>query len=215
MNIQSAVERLNSQLPLKSRQEQLPASLKVTHLHILYTLVKEGRVPDRHELQEILGEENLEMGLQRLRQDDLIVLDADNKWPVGAYPVTLESTPHILSISGHSIHAMCAIDAVSVAPMFDAEVRIASRCHQSQTPIIIHMHGSNVKKVEPTSDVKVGVRWQMPSAVAAHSMCMEMVFFKDNASAVEWQGGDSDNISLFTLPEAVEFGMGFFLPLLD
>jgi hypothetical protein len=44
---------------------------------------------------------------------------------------------------------------------------------------------------------------------------MEMVFLKDRQTAEEWQDGDTENVSLFTLPEAVEFGKRFFLPLLD
>jgi hypothetical protein len=77
------------------------------------------------------------------------------------------------------------------------------------------MQGSSILEVQPGADVTVGIRWQMPSAVAAHSMCMQMVFLKDRQTAQAWQHGDTDNISLFTLPEAVMFGKGFFLPLLN
>jgi mercuric reductase len=66
----------------------------------------------------------------------------------------------------------------------------------------------------PSAEVTVGIRWQMPSAVAAHSMCMEMVFLKDRQTAEAWQNGDTENISLFSLPEAVAFGETFFLPLM-
>lgn len=214
MQTQLAVERLSSQLPLKYRQQQLPAALKVVHLQILYTLIKEGRVPEKKDLQEILGDESIMDALQYLGQNDLVVLDK-NGYVIGAYPVTLESTPHNIEINGHHIYAMCALDAVSVAPMFNMEVTIRSVCHLSQTPIYIKMHTDKISAVQPETDVTVGVRWQMPTNVAAHSMCTEMVFFKDRDTAEAWQKDDVTTITLFTLHEALAFGKAFFLPLLD
>lgn len=215
MDIQAAFEKLNSQLPLKVRQDQLPSTLKTIHQKVLYSLVKQGRPPTRNELKAVLGKENIEASLQRLGTDDLVVLDAEGKYPVGAYPVTIEKTPHEILVNGHAIHAMCALDALSVAPMFDEDVIIKSICHLSQTPITIHMQGSELLEVHPTTDITNGIRWQMPSSVAAHSMCMQMVFLKDRQTAEAWQNSDTENISLFTLPEAVEFGKAFFLPLLS
>ncbi len=46
-------------------------------------------------------------------------------------------------------------------------------------------------------------------------MCLEMVFLKDQQTALEWQAGDTENISLFNLEDAVAFGAGFFTPLLQ
>ena len=215
MDIQAAVDRLNSQLPLKARQDQLSPELKAVHQKVLSSLVRQGLPPTFDDLKAMLSDGNIEGGLQRLGKDDLVVLDAEGKLPVGAYPVTIENTPHKITVSGHTIHAMCALDAVSVAPMFEAEVRIESTCRVTNTPIKILMLGSHIIEVLPTDDVIVGVRWQMPSGVAAHSMCLEMVFLKDRQTAEKWQNGDIENVSLFSLSEAVEFGKKFFLPLMD
>lgn len=214
MEIKWAVDRLNSQLPLKARQDKLSTQLKAVHQSVLYTLVKQGRPPTDNELAQQLGKDNIHAGLRTLGEADLIVLDAEGTHPLGAYPVTVETTPHKVTVNGHTIHAMCALDAVSVAPVFGAEVHIESTCHVSNIPITIHMQGDNIKDAKPTSEVTVGIRWQMPSGTAAHSMCMEMVFLKDRQTADTWQQGDTDNISLFSLPEAVAFGKAFFLPLL-
>jgi len=54
-----------------------------------------------------------------------------------------------------------------------------------------------------------------PTAMVAHSICMEMVWLKDRPGAEVWQGGDTEEISLFTLSEAVAFSKVFFLPLRD
>ena len=210
-----SLEKLNALLPLKARQDQLPVELKKLHQKILFILVGQGRTPDHAELADMVGEENIDESLQRLSADDLIVLDSDGKLPVGAYPVTVENTPHSIRVNGNTIHAMCALDALSVAPMFSVEVVIDSVCHVSQTPVHIHMQGSKILESQPSTDVTVGIRWQDPSATAAHSLCLEMIFLKDRETAERWQGGDTDNISLYSLSETVEFGKAFFLPLLD
>jgi hypothetical protein len=44
-------------------------------------------------------------------------------------------------------------------------------------------------------------------------MCLEMVFLKDEPTALTWRDGDTDQISLFTLAESIAFGAGFFNPL--
>ncbi|MGD8925579.1 MAG: alkylmercury lyase family protein [Thioalkalispiraceae bacterium] len=215
MEIQTAVERLKAQLPLKARQDNLPARLKAMHICVLNSLINNGYPPTIQELKKVLGQESVKEALLRLASDDLIVLDTKGHLPLGAYPVTAERTPHKITVNGFHIYAMCALDAVSVAPVFDKEVIIESICHSSQLPVNIHMQGSELLDVEPTPDVTIGIRWQMPSTVAAHSMCLEMVFFKDRLTAESWQKKDPENISLFTLPEAVAFGTAFFLPLLS
>jgi hypothetical protein len=43
---------------------------------------------------------------------------------------------------------------------------------------------------------------------------MEMVYLKDKATAEAWQQEDIDNISIYSLDDAVEFGAAFFNPLL-
>jgi len=214
MNIQSAVDRLNSQLPLKARQAQLSPALKKLHQAILLSLVTQGTPPTHEEMAEQMGEAQVASALQTLGAEDLVVLNAAGTDAVGAYPITTEATPHQLNIDTRTIYAMCALDAVSVAPMFASEVKIASHCHVSGDPIQIHMRGSDVIESNPEG-VMIGIRWQMPSSVAAHSMCTEMVFLKDENTARQWQGDELESISLFSLADAIAFGMGFFMPLMD
>ena len=99
--------------------------------------------------------------------------------------------------------------------MFNTKVEISSSCHVTGTAINIHMQGATLHEVSPSSDVTVGVRWQNPSACAAHSLCLEMVFLQDRSTALEWQAGDNENTSLFSLQDAIAFGAGFFTPLLQ
>ena len=214
-SIRNAVQRLNEQLPLKARQQALPPGLSNAHRATLTSLAEQGRPPSRKELSELLDGDDVDAALTRLANDDLVVLNATGSEIVGAYPMTTEDTPHHLKVNRQPVNAMCALDALSVGPMFNAEVEISSRCHVTGTTISIHMQGETLQEVSPSPDVHVGVRWQNPSACAAHSMCLEMVFLKDKPTALKWQAGDIENTSLFNLQDAIAFGAGFFTPLLQ
>ena len=214
MDVQAAIHHLNRQLPLQARQDQLTPPVKQLHQLILLTLASHGVPPNRNKMIEVVGAAELAAALQRLGEMDLVVLNAQHSAVLGAYPLTTEATPHHLRLGQHSIYAMCALDAVSVAPMFATEVTINSCCHVSGEPVQIHMQSHDVLAAHLDS-VMVGIRWQMPSMVAAHSMCTEMVFLKDLSTAQHWQGDEVEAISLFTLPEAIAFGAGFFMPLLE
>jgi mercuric reductase len=150
--------------------------------------------------------------IDRLSSEDLIV--ATEGRIEGAYPFSLEPTPHVLSIGGFRVYAMCALDAVAVAPVFGLEVVTTSRCAVTGAPIRIHQVAAEVHESEPVG-LRVGVRWQQPDGCAAHSMCREMVFLSDLETAEHWRGEDPDGAGIFDLSEAVEFGVGFFAPLIS
>lgn len=206
-----AIDKLNSQLPLLARQQALPPELLSAHRAILRTLAQEGRALSNDELASLVGFGGVAAAIERLDSDDLVVLNADKTAVVGAYPMTTEDTVHHLQVNGHAVHAMCALDALVVGPMYDVKVAVESRCQVTGEPIRIQQQGRRVLSAEPSDDVRVGVRWQQPGACAAHSMCLEMVFLKDGDTARRWvEDGDKTE---FTLDEAVAFGAAVFVPL--
>ena len=156
---------------------------------------------------------NVDAALQQLAGNDLIVLTADRRAIAGAYPFTVEQRPHRVLVIGHRLHAMCALDAVSVAPIFDTATHIESQCQISGRPIHIQMQGVQVLSAQP-ADPQVAIRWQSTSGCAAKSLCTEMVFLADRDMAEAWRRQDSGNISIFDLPDAIKFGAAFFRPLL-
>ena len=212
--VDAALQRLNGLLPLTARQQALPPELARLHRAILRGFVSRGRPLQAEEIAGLLGNIEPAAALERLAADDLLVLDAARGAVLGAYPLTLEATPHRLTVNGFHVNAMCALDALSVAPLFGMEVAIRSRCHITGEVIVIRQQGMELLEASPSRDIRLGVRWQDPQACAAHSLCLQMVFLKDAQIAHQWQGGNLQDIGLFDLDEAVAFGAAFFGPLL-
>lgn len=213
-HIGAAVERLNRQLPLAVRQRELPSELASLHRAILRSLFERGRPLTREECAPLLAATSVDAALARLGAADLIVLAANGRDVAGAYPMTTEPTPHLLILPGRSVRAMCALDALSVTPMFGGAVEIRSVCRVSGEPVVVLQQDAAILDAAP-GEVLVGVAWRKPcGAHAAHSLCREMVFLKDSAAAQSWHGGDLDNHTVFDLTDAVEFGSRFFKPLM-
>ncbi len=209
----AALKRLNDLLPLTERRDRLTPPLRSLHAAILRAYAQRGTPPSRMEMAQHVGVEGVEAALRMLAGDDLIVLTPDKTAIAGSYPFTSESRAHRVVIDGREVHAMCALDALSIAPMFERAARVQSRCHVHGTPVEIDMQGAEVLAATPAQPY-VGIRWQSTSGCAAQSLCMEMVFLADRATAESWQLDDARNIDIFTLPEAVAFGAAFFRPLL-
>jgi Alkylmercury lyase len=212
--VKSSVLRLNELLPLKARQDRHAPALQALHRAVIASLVRGGRPPTRAEVAARVGEQQVDAALAQLGNDDLIVLSADRRDILGAYPVTSDPTPHALEVNGHTIHAMCALDALAVAPLFDCTVNIRSHCRVTGETIAIRQNGECLDCAHPVT-VRVGVRWQVPSDDgAAHSLCTEMVFLKDDKIATRWHGRDLQNHSVYTLEQAQAFAVDYFRPLL-
>jgi mercuric reductase len=213
MELEAALDKLNNLLPLKARQAQLEPELRHLHIAVLMHFANSGQPLSRDQVAQQLGSGDVDTALGRLAGDDLIVLSPDNRRIAGAYPFTAEERVHAVLVNGHTVHAMCALDALAIAPMFETATRIDSRCHITNAPIEIRMQGRELLTAKP-GDVRVGIHWQGTSGCAAQSLCMEMVFLGDAEIAQRWQQQDSDNTDLFELPDAVRFAAAFFRPLL-
>lgn len=213
MTVAAALRRLNGLLPLKANQSRLASSLRKLHIAILRSYAHCGAPPSRAELERHAGIDDLAAALQRLADADLIVLTRDKAAIAGAYPFTSELRPYRVTLFGHEARAMCALDALSIAPMFDTLTQVQARCHVHGTPVEVHLDGSHVLATLPAQPY-VGIHWQSTSGCAAQSLCMDMVFLRDQATAAAWRQSDPENIDCFDLADAIAFGAGFFRPLL-
>jgi mercuric reductase len=204
-HVDAALERLNRRLPLAGRQQALPPEYAAAHRAVLRSLYEKGQAPDPATLPE--------GALARLGADDLVVVSTDGTRILGAYPMTTEPTPHRLILPGCTVQAMCAVDALSVSAMFGGAVEIESKCRVTGDPVRVKMNRETIVSASPEG-VLVGVRWDKGCCgAAAHSLCVEMVFLRDEAAARHWSGGDVEAHTVLSLAEGAEFGARFFTPL--
>ena len=201
MDIDSALIKLNALLPLHERQKNLTDEARVWHRNILSDLAYIGKVPTDIPMST----------LKSLHENDLIVLNS--KVIVGAYPFSLRKTDHRIFNDDIDLYAMCAFDAIAIAPLFLININIHSHCYVTNEAIQIYQEGEQLVQAKPSIDIYVGIRWQSAGSCSADSLCMEMIFLKDKKTALAWLG-DSKDISVFTLTDAMDFAVKYFKPLL-
>ncbi len=206
-----ALVRLNAILPLAARQAGLEPPLRELHHNILRRLAETGRAPSAAELASATGGDPAP-ALARLRALDLVVLDDEGEI-AGAYPFTLEQTPHRVSFSGFEVRAMCSVDALAIGPMTEQVVAVRSRCHGCGAPLVFTQHDEQTAPASETRKIRVGIAWRDPGCCAAHSLCREMVFFCGAAHARAWQTGSVARHGVMRLDQAIALAKAFFLPL--
>lgn len=204
MNVEIGLEKLNSLLPLTQRQQDLEPQQREAHQKILNSFAYSGKAPTDIEPST----------LKILAENDLVVLDDNQQDVIGAYPFSVRETAHHVTNENIDIYAMCAFDAVAIAPVFKVKANIVSHCHVSNETIEIVQDANEVVSAKPSNDIYIGIRWQSACSCAAESLCMEMLYLKDEATAKQWQGGNED-YSIYPLPDAIEFATRYFKPLIS
>ena len=212
--LDKALNRLMKILPLKERQDACSKQIKELHQQVLRSFVDKGRILTREEMGQQVSD--LENAVSVLKGNDMVVFSEDGN-PVGAYPFTMEERERVVWINGHKVHAMCALDALAVSPMFKMESKVTSQCRITGEPIKLQQSGQALENLDDAGDTHFGIIWGAESAdsCCADSLCMEMMFLRDSGIAQQWLSDDPDNREVFTLQEAAEFGGRFFAPLVS
>ncbi len=211
--IQKALKRLHDILPLQESQDRCSPQVKALHQQILRSFVERGRILTREEMTTFV--DHLPEALELLRQYDMVTL-SPNGDPIGAYPFTMSERGHIVHVNGQLLHAMCALDALAIGPMFQERTRITSQCRVTADPIEIWMSGETVQNLEEVGNTHIGIGWAAVNAQSscADSLCLEMIFLRDKGTAESWLAGTTEDRESFTLQEAVQFASLFFVPLM-
>ncbi|RLA41607.1 MAG: hypothetical protein DRR42_24500 [Gammaproteobacteria bacterium] len=207
-----ALKRLDSILPLLSGLQSLNAEDTALYCKLLNNYVEQGRTLSREEAASHVS--NVNQSLSNIVESKLIVLDAGGN-PFGVYPFTSEEREHKVHINDVTAHCMCALDALSVSPMFNAPTVINSQCRVTGNAVYLEQTGTNFSA--GTLDVWFGINWGAAASenVCAESLCMEMIFLTNETIAREWLAQSPDTLEIFDLKSAVEFSTAFFVPLTD
>ena len=210
--VQKAVDRLNKILPLTERLKKLSDEDANIYQLILKSYVELGRTLNKDEIAEHV--KDIDATIDTLRSNDMVVFDSSDE-PVGAYPFTMEQREHKVKVNNHTVHSMCALDALSVSPMFGQKTHIDSKCHETGAPISIDQFNQTISNSAENKEVRFGINWNSAANnCCATSLCTEMIFLKGRETADKWLAADSENREFFTLDEAIDFSTQFFKPLL-
>ncbi|MBL4574684.1 MAG: hypothetical protein JKY51_01115, partial [Opitutaceae bacterium] len=183
--IDIALERLNVILPLKRNQEACEPKIKRLHQLILCSFVTKGHGLSRQQMASYV--DDISEAMQVLNGNDMVTLSASGEL-TGAYPFSAAEREHIVRVDGHRLYAMCALDALAVAPMFQTGAQISSKCALTDEPVMINMLGEDILNLKETGDVHFGITWNATDtgSCCADSLCREMVFLKGEATAERW-----------------------------
>jgi mercuric reductase len=208
----TALQRLDSILPLISGLKSLSIDDAALYCKLINSYAHQGRALTRREVGEFV--DNAEQALNNIVGSKLIVLDADGN-PAGAYPFTSEEREHKVHVNGVKVHCMCALDALAVSPMFETPTVIDSQCRVTGEEIHIEQNGTECSG--GTLDAWFGINWGAVAAdiACAESLCMEMMFLVNESVAREWLAESSETREIFDLPAAVDFAARFFVPLAE
>ena len=210
--VRTALERLDSILPLQSGLNSLSDEDAALYCKLLNSYVQQGRTLTRSEVADFV--DNTEQSLTNIVGSKLVVVDADGN-PSGAYPFTSEEREHKVHVNGVTAHCMCALDALAVSPMFSIPTVIDSQCRVTSEPIHLEQNGTEFS--DGTLKAWFGINWGAAATdlVCAESLCMEMMFLANEDVARKWLAESPETREIFDLPSAVDFAAGFFVPLAE
>jgi mercury(II) reductase len=191
-----------------------PAADRI-RIALLQLYSEDGRAPTTGALAERVGSSatGVRPMLEELRLRDLVVLDGERI--VGAYPFTDKDTGHRVTLDGHALNAMCAVDALGIGAMTDRDIAIASTCHHCGAPIRVTTRdqGRALADIAPTAAV-VWLSVHYVGACAANSLCATTPFFCSDEHLSAWhrEKAADEAGSRLSIEEGLEAGGALFGP---
>lgn len=194
-----------------ARRERVRGADRELYLWILRHFATNGRPRD----SAIRGEVariglDYDTAKATLAREDLVHFDREGEVTV-AYPFSGRPTAHRVRFStGTEAYAMCALDALGIAPMFEQEIEIASRDPCTGEEIRARVLPSGEAEWQPESAVVVaGIAASDGDSCAC--CCPVLNFFASAENAERWLvEHPSVRGEVVSMPEAAEAGGAVF-----
>jgi hypothetical protein len=153
--------------------------------------------------------------LAALARDDLVHTDRDGR-PVVAYPFSARERGHRVLIDRlHEVEAMCAIDALGIAPMLGRPIEVRSRDPISGGEVHIQLHPGEQAGWQPTRAVVLAGS-TCCDGPSFGGCCDVLNFFETTENAKRYlREHPQINGALITIPEAAEAGRVVFADVLS
>jgi hypothetical protein len=156
------------------------------HQAVLRSFAQTGGPPGTSLLEDAAAPFDAAVALAELAEGDFLYLD-DAGRITAAYPFSAAPTGHRVQIAdGASAYAMCAIDALGIAPMLGRKVVIQSSDPSTGQPITVTVDGRNREWHPGTAVVFVGRTGSGSAGPSAVICCGYMNFFATRAAAAAW-----------------------------
>ena len=199
----------------QARRSRLSDSERALYFWILRRFADGGRPP-----REEFGREAERLGLEpqpalaTLRREDLVHLGGDGEVTV-AYPFSGLPTAHRVRFpNGQEAFAMCAIDALGIAPMLDQPIEITSRDPLSDEPFHAKLSPDGSASWQPdTAVVVAGVDDR--HADSCSGCCPVLNFFASTENAERWLNEHPQvRGEVITIEDAIAAGRAIFADVL-
>jgi hypothetical protein len=193
----------------RARTARLSAAER-SYYHRILRKVARGEVPDSDGLAYLAEEMGVERdaALAALARDDLIHTDTAGRVKV-AYPFSGKPTAHRVRLDGRDVYAMCAIDALGMAPMFNEPVTIDSR--DPMTGEGVHVDLTPDGQASWTPESAVVVAGSCCAGDAYNGCCQVLNFFSTPVSAEQYLRERTDvSGHVISITEASEAGRLIF-----
>lgn len=194
-----------------ARRARLSDSERELYFWILRSFATAGR-PGRAETREAAARLGLEAedALATLAREDLVHRGSDAEITV-AYPFSGRANAHHVRFpDGHEVHAMCAIDALGIAPMFEQTIEIRSRDPLTGEAFQAEVPPDGGATWEPATAVVVAGALGR-HAEACSGCCPVLNFFVSRESAERWLA-EHPNVrgQVMTIEDAIASGRAVF-----
>ncbi len=130
---------------------------------------------------------------------------------LAAYPFSAQPTDHIVRFAdGHSVYAMCAIDALGMPVMLNADAVIESRCAHCGKEIRVVVRDNALMEYTP-QETRVWYMQADACCVAALEQCPSINFFCSHEHLAAWRSQRaSERGEEFDVPRAFVRGREVF-----
>jgi alkylmercury lyase-like protein len=194
-----------------ARRARLSEQERTLYFRILRRFASGGRpsmVETRAETEHVGLD--LERAFATLTREDLVHFDGAGEITV-AYPFSGRRTAHLARFpGGQETYAMCAIDALGIAAMFDEPITIESRDPFSGAEIHARIAPDGEDRWRPQSAVVVaGVLDRQ--ADSCDGCCPVLNFFASSETALRWLEAHPEvRGHAVSMPEAIAAGRAVF-----
>jgi hypothetical protein len=158
-----------------------------------------------------IAQTQLESLLEALQRRDLLAIRGNTL--EYAYPFTVRDVGHHVHVHGHTLNALCAIDALGVGAMCNTDVTIESSCSACGASVRLTTErcGRHLATISPP-DVVVWYEFSSYCNTAASSCCPAISFYccEDH---LRNSRPDRSGSSLMAV-EALEVGRALFAPIM-